>query len=82
VGGRLPGEGLGEDLFRQDVPEFEQELFHRGELGSPGGPVGAVELIDQVFGHALHIGPDFFHQRGRLFGGRHPEILSELASTR
>ncbi len=70
--GRLPGEGFGEYLFRQDFAEVEQEVFDRGQLGSPGGPLGAVELIDQVFGHALDIGPYFFHQRAALLGIRHP----------
>jgi hypothetical protein len=72
VGGGLPGEGLSEDLFGQDFAEVEQEMFDLGEGGSPGGPVRAVELIDQVFGHALDVGPHFFYQWCALLGSRHP----------
>jgi len=76
----LAGHGLGEHLFGQDLAEVEQELFDLGKLGSPGRPVSAVELVDEVFGHALDIGPHFFHLRSALSGVRHLEVLSSLAS--
>jgi hypothetical protein len=76
VAGGLPGEGLGEDLFRQDFADVEQQMFNLGKSGSPGRPLRPVELIDQVFRHALDIGPYFFYQRGALFGLRHPWLLS------
>ena len=76
MAGSLPGEGLGEDLFRQDFAEIDQEVFDLGEPGSPGRPLRAVELVDQVFRHALDVGPYFFHQRSPLFGLRHPWLLS------
>jgi hypothetical protein len=82
VGGGLASQGFREDLFRQDFAEFEQEVFDLGELGSPRGPVRAVELLHKVFGDALDIGPHFFHQRGALLRVGHPCVLSELASTR
>src|SRR5207247_10856171 len=46
----------------------------------PGGAVGPVELVDQVFGHPLDVGPDAFDPRGALLGSRHPGLLSELRS--
>jgi hypothetical protein len=82
VGGGLSGEGLGEGLFGQDVAEFEQELFDVGELGAPGWPVGAVQLLDEVFGNALDVGAYFFHQRSPLLGLRHVLVLSPLATIR
>jgi hypothetical protein len=82
VSGGLAGEGLGENLFSQDVADFEEELFEVGEFGAPGRPVGAVELRDEVFGDALNVGTHCFHQRSPLLGRRHVLFLSALAPIR
>jgi hypothetical protein len=78
----LAGEGQIEHLFGKDFTDFQEEVFDVGQLSAPGRTGGAVELIDKVFGDALDVGPYFFHQRGALFGSRHPWILSIVASTR
>lgn len=71
LGGGLAGQGLGEHLLRQDVAQLQQQSFDLGQLGSPARPVGAVELVHEVFGDPLDIGPHFFYLRGALFGCRH-----------
>jgi hypothetical protein len=78
----LAGEGQVEHLFGKDFPDFQEEVFDVSQLGAPGRTVGAVELIDKVFGNALDVGPYFFHQRSALLGFRHPWILSIVASTK
>jgi hypothetical protein len=72
MSGCLSGEGFGEHLFRQDFAEVEQQVFDVGQFGSPGRPLRAIELLDQVFGHALDIGTYIFYQRRALLGIRHP----------
>src|SRR5262249_26243102 len=57
VGGRgLLGEGQVEHLFGKDVTDFPEDVFDLGQLGAPGGAVGAVELPDEVFGDPLDVG--------------------------
>ena len=65
---RLAAEGLGEQGFGQYRAEGDEQFLDVGELGAPGGPVGPVELIDEVFGNALEIRPRIFDLRGALFG--------------
>jgi len=55
-GGSLLGEGQGEHFLCEDFADFEENVFDLGELGPPGGALGAVELLDQVFGDPLDIG--------------------------
>jgi hypothetical protein len=57
VGGRgLPGEGQVEHRLGKDFAEFKEDVFDLGELGAPGGALGAVELLDQIFGDPLDVG--------------------------
>src|SRR5262249_34387081 len=83
---------VGEDLATvgdRDVPTPDVNPVHQvghreagrfRRLISPGGTVGAVELVDEVFGDPFDIGTDFFHLRGALLGSRHPWLLSERGS--
>jgi hypothetical protein len=81
LGGRgLLGEGQVEHLLGKDFADFQEDVFDLGELGAPGGALGAVELLDQVFGDPLDVRAQFFHLRGALLGSRHPWLLSELGS--
>jgi hypothetical protein len=81
VGGRgLLGEGQVEHPLGKDFADFEEDVSDLGELGPPGRAVGAVELVDEVFGDALDVGAQFFHLGGALLGSRHPWLLSELGS--
>jgi hypothetical protein len=57
----LTGEGQIEHLFRQDFPDFQEEVFDVSQVGAPRRAVGAVELIDKVFGNSLDVGPHLFH---------------------
>src|SRR4051794_33577563 len=77
---RLAAEGLGEHSFGQHRAEGDEQFLDIGEFGAPGGPVGPVELIDEVFGNALEIRPRIFDLRGALFDSCHLRPLSELAS--
>jgi hypothetical protein len=76
----LAGEAQVEHPLRQDVADFHQEGFEVGQGGAPGRAVGAVELIDQVFGDALDVGPHRFRLRRALLGSRHPWVLSVLVA--
>ena len=80
LGSGLSGEGIGEHRFAQHLADGDEEVLDLGQLGPPGGAVGAIELVDQVFGHAFDVGPDFFHLGGALLGWRHPGLLSGLRS--
>jgi hypothetical protein len=82
VGSGLSSESFSKGFFGQEVAEFKQELLEVGELGAPGRPVGAVELVDEVFGDALDVGTHFFHLRSPLLGLRHVPFLSALAPIR
>src|SRR5262249_34328570 len=57
VGGRgLLREGQVEHLLGKDFADFEEDVFDLGELRAPGGSLGTVELLDQVFGDPLDVG--------------------------
>jgi hypothetical protein len=84
---RLLGEGLGlageaevEHAFGEDFADFQEEVFDVGKGGAPGGSVGAIELIDEVFGNALDVGADLFGFGGVFFGSCHPWFHSRLVS--
>jgi hypothetical protein len=80
MGGGLPGEGFGEDFFGQDVAEVEEEVFEVRQGSTPGGALGAVELVHQVVGDAFEIGADFFYLGTPLLRTRHHNSLSRLAA--
>jgi hypothetical protein len=77
-GGGLLGEAESEYLLGEDFPDFQEGVFDLGEGSTPGGTVRPVELLDQVFGDAFHIGAYFFYLGGAFFGSRHPWLLSKL----
>jgi hypothetical protein len=76
----LAGECIGQHLFAEHVADGDEEVLDLDRFGAPDGAVGAIELVDEVLGHAFDVGPDFFHLRGALFGSRHPWLLSELGT--
>src|SRR5262249_19308865 len=59
-GGCLAGQGFVEHLLREDLAEFQEEGFDLGELGAPGGTVGPVGLIDQIFWHRPRLSAALF----------------------
>jgi hypothetical protein len=78
----LTAEAEGEHLFGQDFADFQEEVLDVGQAGAPRGAVGAVKLIDEIFGDALDIGSHLFGWRRALFGSSHPWVLSALVSKR
>jgi hypothetical protein len=80
VGRCLPGQGIVEHTFRQDLTDIQEEVFDLRQFGPPGWTRRAVELLDQVFRDPVEIGTDFFYLRGTLLGSRHPWLLLELGS--
>ena len=78
-GGSLAGQGGLEHGLGEDGADAEEEFFDLGEGSTPGRPLGAVDLVDEVFGDPLEVGADFIHQGGRLLGSRHLSFLSEVA---
>ena len=78
----LAAEAEGEHLFGQDVADFQEEVLDVGQAGAPGRAVQAIELIDEIFGDALDVGPHLFGWRRALFGSSHPWVLSALVSKR
>jgi hypothetical protein len=56
VGGRgLLGEGQVEHLLGKDFADLEEDVFNLREFGTPGGALGTVELLDQIFGDPLDV---------------------------
>src|SRR5262245_58607806 len=55
-GSGLLREGQVEHLLGKDFADLEEDVFDLGELGAPGGALGTVELLDQVFGDPLDVG--------------------------
>ena len=80
LGRGLPRQCVGQPLLAEDLADGEEEVFALGQSGSPGRTVGALELVDEVFGDPFDIRTDFFYQRGVLLGSHHPWLLAELGS--
>src|SRR5581483_2351383 len=72
-------QGLLKQLGAQVVAELLDDLLHLGEAGAPGGPFGAVEVVEQVFRrrlqHRTQVGRDLY-RRGLCC---HLELLSVVA---
>jgi hypothetical protein len=80
LGGGLAGEGVIEHLLGEDGTHSQEHIFDLRESCPPGGAVGAIELVDEVFGDALNVRSHFFHLRSRFLWPRHPWLPSQLAS--
>jgi hypothetical protein len=78
--GGLAGQARRTHLLGEDRAQFEEEVVDRGELGTPGGTIGAVTLLDEVVGDALDVGAYCFDLGGALLGLRHPRTLSACAT--
>ena len=79
IGGRLLGDGGGlvrqgqvEHLLGENLTNFDENVFDLAESGSPSGTLGAVKLVDEVFGHPFDVSPHFFYLRSALFASRPP----------
>jgi hypothetical protein len=71
-GGGLLRQRQVEHLLGENFTDFEENVFDLAESGSPSGILGAVKLLDEVFGDAFDVGPQFFYLRRALFASRHP----------
>ena len=59
-------------LLRENGADAEANVFPFGQGDAPRQPGGTVQLIDEVLGNALHVGPHFFYLRSGFFGSCHP----------
>jgi hypothetical protein len=69
---RLAFQGHVHPLLGEEGADAEADVFPFGQGDAPRQSSGAVELIDQVLGDALHRGPHFFDLGSGFFGSRHP----------
>jgi len=63
-GGRRVGlalEGLLEQPFGENLLDRDDEVFDLREFGAPCGTVGPPNLIDEMFGDPVEVGPNFVH---------------------
>jgi hypothetical protein len=72
-------EGLLEQFGAEVVAESADELLEVGEGSAPGGPFGAVEVVEQVFGGALEHGTQVGGNLYRRYLLGHLELLSAVA---
>jgi hypothetical protein len=77
--GGLAGQGGLEHGLGEDGADVEEEVFDLGEGSTPGRPLGAVDLVDEVFGDPLQVRSNFIHEGGWLLGSRHLAFLSGVA---
>ena len=66
--GRLAFQGRLQHLLRENGADAEANVFPFGQGDAPRQPGGTVQLIDEVLGNALHVGPHFFYLRSGFFG--------------
>jgi hypothetical protein len=70
--GRLAFQGRLQHLLRENGADAEANVFPFGQGDASRQPGGTVQLIDEVLGNALHVGPHFFYLRSGFFGSCHP----------
>jgi hypothetical protein len=75
----LAEEGLAEEFGAQVVAELLDRLLHVGEAGAPGRTLGAVEVVQQVFGRRLEDGVQASRDLYRRGVFCHVELLSAVA---
>jgi hypothetical protein len=68
----LPLQRFIEHLFGQHLTHRFDGVFDGAEFGAPGGPVGAVQTVDQALGHAFEVGSHGIGGRGGNLVTSHP----------
>jgi hypothetical protein len=76
----LTGDGQVEHLLGEDLTDLKEKILDLGQGGPPGGAVGAIELIDEVFGNAFDVRTDFIYLRTPLFLACHLPFLAQVVS--
>ena len=69
---RLAFQGHVQHLLRKHGADAEADVFQFRQRDAPGQAGGAIELVDEILGDALHIGPQFFDLGSGFFGSCHP----------
>jgi hypothetical protein len=80
LGGGLAGEGVIEHFLGEDGTHSQEHVFDLRERSPPGRAVGAIELVDEVFGDALDVRSHFFYLWSRFLCPCHPWLPPQLAS--
>jgi hypothetical protein len=79
-GSGLACQALVEHLLGEELANIQAQGFDLGQLGPPDRALGAVELLDQVFGYSLDVSPHFVYLRTPLCLLCHPKLLPGVAS--
>ena len=76
----LAGQTFGKHFLGEHLSDVEEKVFDIGQGSTPGGPLGPIELIDEIFGDPFDVRTHFVYKRTPLFLVCHLPFLSQLVS--